>query len=212
MLRKVKILSWPFYLVASLLGAHVCTAQLADNFSDGDFTSNPVWTPDNAANWIVQTNQLRSNSGTASSGFSITTPSSKAINAQWEFFVNLQFMTSGTNYVDVFLVSELVDVSSASNNGYFVRIGGTPDEISLYKLSAGTPPAIIINGVDGITNSSNNTIRIKVIRDASHVWHLQRDITGTGNSYVAEATITDNTFTTSNFFWNTSTAVHCNIF
>ncbi len=173
-------------------------SQVADNFSDGDLTNNPVWTPDLTDNWTVINNQLRSNSSVASSSFYITTPSAKAINAQWEFWVNLQFNTSSANYADVYLTSELSNLASGANNGYFVRIGGTPDEISLYKVTAGAV-SILINGTDGITNSSNNTLRIKVIRDENNLWTLERDATG-GTDYTLEGNATDNTFTTSNFF------------
>lgn len=184
-------------ILNTLFYASVCCAQVQDNFSDGDLTNNPEWTPDNASNWIVTSNQLRSNSATASSGFYITTPSTKATEAQWEFWVNLQFNTSSTNYADVFLVADQANLHSATLNGYFVRIGGTPDEISLYKLVNGTA-SILINGIDGVTNSSNITLRIKVIRNAGNLWTLERDA-GSG-SYFTEGTITDNTFSTSQFF------------
>jgi len=187
-----------FILLNTFLIAIVCSAQVNDSFTDGDFTSSPVWTPDNASNWIVVSNQLRSNSATASSVFYITTPSAKATNAQWEFWVNLQFNTSSANFADVFLISDQPNLLSTTLNGYFVRIGGTPDEISLYKIVNGVS-TIIINGADGVTNSSNNTIRIKVVRDADNLWTLQRDVTG-GTLYAQEGTITDNTFTTSQFF------------
>jgi len=173
--------------------------QLTDDFSDADFTGNPVWTPDNAANWTTTPdNQLRSNSGTASSSFYITTPSTRAINAEWGFFINLQFNTSSANYVDVYLTSEQANLGSLTNNGYFVRIGGTPDEISLYKVTSGVS-TILINGTDGVTNSSNTTLRIKVIRDAANNWTLERDAEG-GRTFINEGTAIDNSFTTSGFF------------
>jgi len=189
-----------FILSLVFLCANVCEAQVTDNFSDGDFSNAPVWLTDNPANWTVtSTNQLRSNSPALNSGFYISTPSTKAVNVQWELFMNLQFNTSSANYVDVYLTSNLADLNNPANSGYFVRIGGTPDEISLYKISSGTA-IVLINGTDGITNTSNNTLRIKVIRDASNRWTLERDISGTGNSYVPEGTATDNTFSTSQFF------------
>lgn len=187
-----------FAFVAILFQASVCCAQVNDTFSDGDLTNAPIWTPDNAANWVVISNQLRSNSAIASSGFYITTPSSQAVNTQWEFWVNLQFNTSSANYVDVFLTADQSNLSSPALNGYFVRIGGTPDEISLYKMVNGAA-TILINGTDGITNSSNNTLRIKVTRDEDNLWTLQRDAAG-GGSYTTEGTTPDNTFTTSQFF------------
>jgi len=175
-----------------------CVAQVIDSFADGDLTNNPTWTPDQAGNWIVANNQLRSNSAVASSSFYITTPSAKATNAQWEFWVNLQFNTSITNFVDVYLISEQQNLLSPTNSGYFVRIGGTPDEVSLYKIVSGTA-TILINGVDGITNSSNSTLRIKVVRDVNNLWTLERDATG-GKNYFLEGTVTDNSVTSSNYF------------
>ncbi len=191
MAHRLTIISW------LILSALVCNAQFTDNFGDGDFTANPAWTPDNAANWTVVSNQLRSNNTSTNSTFLISTPSALSLNAQWEFYVNLQFNTSSANYVDIYLMSSTASMNAT--NGYFVRIGGTPDEISLYK-STGAVSSIIINGTDGVTNTSNNTLKIKVIRDGNNVWTLERDVTGTGNSYVTEGTVTDNTFTSSAFF------------
>ncbi|NOS55148.1 MAG: hypothetical protein HOP37_02710, partial [Cyclobacteriaceae bacterium] len=184
-------------IITLLFSALVCSGQFADDFSDGDYINNPTWTPDIAINWTVAGNQLRSDSPTPSSTFYLSTPSSQSLNAQWEFFTNLSFNTSGANFVDVYLISS--NASMISANGYFVRIGGTPDEISLYKSTAGVA-TILINGIDGSTNSSNNTLKIKVTRDASNLWKLERDITGTGNSYISEGTIVDNSFTNSSFF------------
>lgn len=191
MKRAWAIIGW---LVFSAL---VCRAQFTDNFADGDYTSNPTWTPDSPTNWTIVGNQLRSNNTTANSTFYISTASSQALNGQWEFNVNLQFNTSSANFVDVYLMSYNANMVSA--NGYFVRIGGTPDEISLYR-STGATSNIMINGTDGVTNSSNNTLKIKVTRDVNNVWTLERDISGTGSSYVTEGTAVDNTFTTSSFF------------
>ena len=190
-MRAFLIIGW--ILVASL----DCSGQFTDNFSDGDYTLNPAWTPDNPANWIVTSNRLRSNSTTLNSTFFISTASTQALNAQWEFYVNLQFNTSSANFVDAYLTSSTASMASA--NGYFVRIGGTPDEISLYKSTAGVG-TILINGVDGITNNSNTILKIKVTRNNANLWTLERDISGAGNSYVSEGTVTDNSFSTSSFF------------
>lgn len=181
-----------------ICSAYVCYPQVVDDFSDDDFINNPIWTPDNANNWTVVSGQLRSNSATASSSFYITTPSSKVLEAQWNFYVLLQFNTSGLNFVDVYLASQQADLLSPTNSGYFVRIGGTPDEISLYKMTAGVS-TLLINGTDGITNRTNNPLRIKVIRDDNNVWSLERDASG-GTNYVLEGTVIDNSFSTSNFF------------
>jgi hypothetical protein len=180
-----------------LFSASVCCAQFSDNFSDGDFTFNPTWIPDVATNWIVKNNQLQSNSTLLNSSFFISTPSATALNAQWEFYVNLPFNTSGANYVDIHLTSSSSNL--LTSNGYFVRIGGTPDEISLYKNTAGVS-SLLINGADGITNVSDNILKIKVTRNEVNLWTLQRDLSGIGNNYVSEGSVTDLSFATSSFF------------
>jgi hypothetical protein len=185
-------------LLSLISFAYVCGAQVTDDFSDGDYTASPVWTPDDTNNWTVVSNQLRSNSAIANTSFYITTPSAKATNAQWEFFVQLQFNTSSSNLVDVYLISEQQNLQATGNNGYFVRIGGTPDEISLYKVVNGMS-TILINGADGVTNRTNNLLRIKVTRDANNLWTLERDANG-GTNYISEGSVTDNSITTSSFF------------
>jgi len=184
-------------IVSLISSAYVCCAQVYDDFTDGDYISNPTWTPDDTNNWTVVNGQLRSNSSLASSSFFITTPSAKAVDAQWSFFVQLQFNTSSANFVDVYLISEQADLMSPANNGYFVRIGGTPDEISLYKMTSGVS-TLLINGTDGVTNRTNNPIRIKVIRDMNNRWSLERDASG-GTSYITEGSVTDNSFSVNNF-------------
>ena len=184
-------------ILSLICPAYVCYAQVSEDFSDGDHLNNPTWTPDDANNWTVVNGQLRSNSAVANSSFSISTPSAKALEAQWNFYVQLQFNTSGANFVDVYLVSEQADMLSSSNNGYFVRIGGTLDEISLYKMTAGVS-TILINGTDGVTNRSNNLLRIRVIRDANSNWSLERDAAG-GTNYTLEGTTLDNSFSTSKY-------------
>lgn len=171
-------------------------AQIVDDFNDGDYTNNPPWTPSSVNDYTVTTGQLKSANTTTNSNFYISTTNTLAVDCQWEFYTNLQFNTSSTNYVDIYLVSDNPNLQATSINGYFVRIGGTADEICLYKRSGTLGGATkIIDGVDGITNVSNNTIKIKVVRNASNQFTLERDNTGTGNNYITEGTITDATYT-----------------
>jgi hypothetical protein len=197
MLKKLLIFV-PMYLCMQSMA----NAQISESFSDGDFTLNPIWTG-NAGDWIVNASgQLQSNNTIVNSSFFITTPSTLSANAQWEFYANLAFATSGANYVDVYLVATSGNLQSIDNAGYFVRIGDTPDEISLYRKDAGISTAVkIIDGADGAVNStSNNKLKIKVTRDAANNWTLNRDMNGTGSSYFTEGTITDAAIMTSSFF------------
>lgn len=191
-----------FFLLSILFLNQLSIAQLNDNFTDGDFTNNPTWSGNDTVFTIANVsgnNMLRSSSQTASNTFYLSTPSTLVNDCQWEFYVNLQFNTSSTNYVDIYLISNSADLKAASFNGYFVRIGNTADEISLYRRT-GSTNTMIINGTDGVTNFSNNNLKIKVIRTAANVWTLERDNTGTGNDYFLEGSVTDATHLTSTHF------------
>ena len=134
------------YTGICLLLTQLSVAQFTDDFTDGDFTNNPTWSGD-AGLFTVTAGELNSQN-TGANNYYLSTPSTLAANAQWDFFFNMQFGTSGANYVDVYLISDVADVTNP-NDGYFVRIGGTPDEVSLYKIVGGTP-TILIDGPDGI--------------------------------------------------------------
>lgn len=175
-------------------------AQFVEDFSDGDFTNNPAWVG-NTGDWIVNASkQLQSNNTVANAAFYLSTASTLATTAQWEFWCQITFNPSSANYIDVFLTASASDITQAATTGYFVKIGNTNDEICLYRKNANGTSTLIIDGVDGILNTSNNVMKIKVIRDASNQWTLLRDLSGTGNNYVSEGSVTDATFTTSAYF------------
>jgi len=191
--HRISVLATTCLFFVGLLTGY---AQLTDDFTDGDFTSNPTWSGD-AGLFTISSGELNSQSLGAATYY-LSTPSSLAANAQWEFFIDLQFGTSGANFVDVYLMSDATDLNTTSN-GYFVRLGGTPDEISLYSVVGGAP-TIIIDGVDGLINSSSsNPFNIRVTRDVSNLWNLEYDDGGTG-SFVSAGTVTDASVTSSSFF------------
>lgn len=174
-------------------------AQINENFSDGNFTVNPPWTG-SSTDWSVNAQlQLQSNNTTPNSSFYLSTANTLATAAQWDFFCNLAFNPSSANYADVFLAASANDLMQNNTTGYFVRIGNSNDEICLYRKDAGGAVKII-DGADGVLNNSNNVMRIRVTRNASNAWTLSRDLSGTGNSYTTEGTVTDNTYNSSSFF------------
>ena len=183
-------------LILSLLLNHVCFSQFTDDFTDGNFTLNPVWSGDNGL-FTAASNELNSQSP-GSGTYYLSTPSALALNAQWDFYFNMKFGTSGVNYIDVYLTSDVADVANP-NNGYFVRIGGTTDEVSLYKIISGTP-TILIDGPDGsINSSSNNPFDVRVKRDVANNWTLLYD-DGAVSSLISIGSVIDNAITTSSFF------------
>ncbi|MBO0357040.1 lamin tail domain-containing protein [Hymenobacter sp. BT186] len=193
----MKKLLLPFALAACALPAQ---AQLLDNFSDGDFSQTPAWTGD-AASFQVISQQLQS-SGAAVTGttLQLVTPVQTAGAVSWEFWANLRLATSSGNYADVWLMSEQADLKATGNRGYFVRLGGTPDEVALFRKDATGSPVYVVNGADAALNSStNNLVRVRVTRSAQDVWTLERDLTG-GSTYVSEGTATDATLRRGAYF------------
>lgn len=180
--------------------AQISHAQVSENFNDGDFTNNPAWVG-GTSDWIVNSSfQLQSNNTFANSTFYLSTANTKATSAEWDFYCQIAFNPSSANYVDVYLTASASDLTLSTTAGYFVRIGNTADEICLYRKDATGVITKIIDGADGVLNNSNNVMKIKVIRDASNQWILSRDLSGTGNSYSTEGTVTDATITTSAYF------------
>lgn len=185
-----------FLSFLTLIASVAVQAQFSDDFTDGDFTNNPVWSGDNGL-FTVTTGELNSQSPTAANYY-LSTPSTLAANTEFLFDINLKFATSGSNYVDVYLMSD-VAVLTNPQNGYFVRIGSTQDDVKFYKIVGGTE-TLLIDGVDGSVNSStNNPFRIKVTRDATDLWTLTYD-DGILGSFVSAGNIIDNSVNTSAFF------------
>lgn len=186
-------------IIACLFLGVQANAQFSDNFSDGEFSSNPAWTG-NLTDWRVNTEgQLQSNNTIPNSNFYLSTANNISGPAQWDFWVRLAFNTSGANYTDVYLAASQSNISASNTTGYFVRIGDTPDEVSLYRKEANGSSIKIIDGTDGLLNSSNNVLKIRVIRDAGSQWTLWRDLGATG-AYLQEGTANDATFPQSSFF------------
>ena len=178
-------------------------AQLVENFSDGELNQNPTWTGDVDEFLVDASFMLQSNGDTTSNTnreIYIATPSTALVNAQWEFFVNPKVSTSSNNRMDVFLTSNN-EILSGDNQGYFVRIGGTPDEVALFRKDGIGVETYVVTGVTGsINSSSTNPTKIKVTRDVNGLWSLYADYEGSGLLYNLVGTANDVTYSTSAYF------------
>ncbi|MEO8591190.1 MAG: lamin tail domain-containing protein [Flavobacteriales bacterium] len=186
------------FLLGSVLGVQ---AQLTDDFEDGDFTTGTTWSGSGALFTVVDDGgdqRLRSNSPIAATYY-LTTPNTLVNDAQWEFFIDLRFATSGVNYVDVFLMSDAPNLTTGAN-GYFVRMGGTADRLELFRSDAGTAVSLAVQSPDGAVNSStSNPFRIKATRSAAGIWTLLFD-DGALGTYTTAGSATDATYTTATHF------------
>jgi hypothetical protein len=165
----------------------VAQAQLAETFTDGDFTQNPTWTGD-IGSFVVASQVLQSN-GPATTGtqLQLVTPCQASTGTTWEFWANLRLATSASNLADVWLLASQPDLRSPATKGYFVRLGGTDDEVSLFRKDSARSAALLIDGLNGtLASSTNNLVRVRVTRSLQGQWTLARDFTG-GRNFVAEA-------------------------
>ena len=195
-----KSLFRPLCFALAQLAALYAPAQLIDNFSDGDFTAGPPWTG-NTTGWTINPSlQLQSNNTIANSSFYLSTASQLAAGAQWELSIQLTFNTSSLNYVDIWLTASASDITQNNTTGYFVRLGGTDDDICLYRKDPLGIIKLLIDGADKTLNTSNNSLKLKVTCDSRHQWTLLRDLSGTGNNYISEGGAADSTYTSSSYF------------
>jgi len=175
------------------------SAQFTDDFTDGNFTSNPVWTGDTTKFIINADTILQSNgNSTAADTLHLVTPNTILDSTEWQFFMRLAFNpTATTNYVKVYLVSDQSDLKNPLN-GYFIRMGetGSSDTLELYEQTGSTETKIL-TGTSAFGTTTN--VRIKVTRDNIGNWSLYVDPAG-GTNFNIEGTVFDNTHITTSFF------------
>lgn len=141
-----------------------CFGQVNESFLDGNFINNPIWTGTTANFTVNSALQLQSQATATSTSF-LFTPSEAIENASWECWVKINYSTSSSNYASIYLISDKADISTGCN-AYYVQIGGTNDEVSLF-VQEGTKKTKIIDGVDKRTDGSKVELRIRVTRDAA---------------------------------------------
>jgi hypothetical protein len=137
-------------------------SQLTENFSDGNFSENPFW-QGNIDRFIVNDSQQLQSSATSTSVSSIFTFSEAFNNAQWECRVKINYTTSSSNFASIYIISDNFDISTGCN-AYYVQVGGTNDEVSLF-VQQGTKKTKIIDGIDKRTDLNPVEIDIRVTRD-----------------------------------------------
>lgn len=175
-------------------------AQLEDEFSDGNFDSNPTWVG-NTNSFIVENEILSLNAVAAGTAY-LSTPVNISDSTSWNFWLDLDLNPSATgNFPKIVLSSDNSDLS-APFNGYFLRIGesNANDAFELYRQE-GTDEFFLLrfNTEGEMGASSNNIARINITRNDIGLWRCSADYSG-GSCFVSEGTITDNTFTSGSHF------------
>jgi len=173
------------------------SAQFVDDFSDGNFNANPAWTGDVADFEVDMNNELHLNAAPMEGISTLVTPSIAVDTSVWEFQLRMDFNPSSSNRARVYLMSSSDDLTG-SLNGYFVQLGNSQDEVSLY-VQTGTSTTKIIDGVDDLLDTDPAEVLVRVTRSTYGLWELFSDTTLLGN-YTSEGTVTDTTHESSSWF------------
>jgi len=172
------------------------TAQISDDFSDGNFTNNPSWAGDVSQFEVNSSKQLHLKSSASDTSY-LSTPNSSITNTEWRFWIKQSFNSSDNNHSRIYLDSDSEDLEKPLK-GYFVQVGSSDDNISLCSQS-GYSITEIIAGSHAFTGNSVNELRIKVTRENNGKWELFCDDSG-GENFTTEGSGYDTTHSTTAFF------------
>lgn len=172
--------------------------QFTDNFSDGNFTSNPAWFGD-ADKFVIDNETLRLMDNAAGQAY-LATESSIMDDTEWTFWVRLAFTPSNNNHPRIYLVSDSKDLNGPLN-GYYIRIGkdgGDNKRLYFYRQD-GEESTELMEGSMNLATTTNNQLRIRATRDAEGTWEFHADPQG-GMLFIPQGSVTDNQHTSTAWF------------
>lgn len=164
-----------FLLYWIILLPFALTAQVKDDFADGNFTSDPAWTGDTSSFIVNSQFQLQLNSS-GSDTTCLVTQNMTTPEMECSFWIKMSFNSSLNNYARVYLCSDSRDLRGALN-GIYIQLGGTGDSIIIYRQN-GKVHTPLFKFPFLRTNKSTNIFRIKICRDSAGTWDLYADSTG----------------------------------
>ena len=188
----------PLVLILTGLGARTSAAQVTDDFSDGDFTTDPAWTG-TTERWTVAPVDgdpaLRSDGLAEADTIYLATTSGVAYGT-WAFTFRYDDVNlSNFNGARVFLLANTSNLAGEVF-GYYVQLGASnSDEVRLYRLDGdpdggrtelGRSEAKWLEGESG-------TLAVEVERSPQGLWRVRVD----GAEVL---TAEDDTYTSGPFF------------
>lgn len=164
--------------------------QMTDDFTDGDFTSNPLWAGTDVDYIVNPSFELQLNNSVAATSYLSTPHLLPDLNdREWRFYSRQSFAPSSSNYGRVYLTSSSSDLTS-DPDGFYIQLGeaGSNDAVRLFKCVAGLHTELIAGPVAQIAASFG--VSVRVVRSSSADWSLYIDPSG-GTSFVLAGTIND---------------------
>lgn len=147
------------------------SAQITDDFSDGNFTENPAWQGDIDQFIINAAGELQLNAPGAGAS-ALTVSGAIPDSAVWLLGVRLEFAPSATNLLRIYLLADQPDL--LASNGYYLEIGenGTADAIRFYRQD-GAARSLLASGLPGFVANEPVNIKIRVKRSVAGNWAIE---------------------------------------
>ena len=198
----------------------MASAQVFDDFSDGDFTANPTWVGTDTSFKVNNSYQLQSNATSAGEAWIaldtgrnaecslrhiVVSPAGRYAvpqgilrtflpgqDLEWRFWIRENFSPSTNNYTDVWLCADTTALPLATH-GYFLRFGsaGNQDAIELYRKDPDGEHLVCKGNEAAIASSFKVAVRVN--RNADGHWTVATDYDNVGN-YTIEAEGDDNSY------------------
>ena len=172
------------FIVAALIAFLIqpVSAQLFDDFSDGEIVSSPAWTGDVSDFIVNPDNQLQLNAASAGSS-TLWTAVQFPDSVQWQCYYKMGFAPSASNRLRIYLMADTTEADIA--NGYVLEIGenGGDDAMHLYSLEGGS--TFLIASSDGVFGSDPSEAMIEVKRGMNDTWTLTATTPATTVSFTA---------------------------
>jgi len=159
-------------------------AQINEDFSDPDLTSNPCWTGTLNDFEVNAFHQLHLKTSGADTSF-LSTPLTCSGGMEWKFWVHLSFSPSENNNARIYLIADNA-IPTLSNKAFYIQLGEarSSDAITLF-YKEGSMIREVCRGTAGLIANSFS-IRIRVVRFSNGNWKIDVDPTG-ANLYGTEA-------------------------
>ncbi len=164
------------FFILILLFPVVCSAQISEDFNDGNFTTSPIWMGTTEKFTVNENLILQLTAPAEESEAWLFTESSAIEQARWRVRVVMGFNPSSNNLARIYLAADAASPAEMKN-ALYVEVGNTSDDVSLYSLSS-TNTTKLIDGPDDRVDITAVDITIEVTREGD-LWTL-RSNTGTG--------------------------------
>lgn len=148
-----------------------CFAQVYDDFSDGNLSTDPQWVGDTSLFRINENSQLQLNAEeTGNAELFCEETINDFGDTEWRFWLREAFAPSTKNFSDIYLC-----------DNYFVRFGeaGSNDVVELFRVD-GDNNVSVCRGNDTFIASAFSAF-FRVTRNQQGVWKIFVDKSGTGD-------------------------------